>query len=92
MLSYKKPTPSTIYKTDFGSPEASGDVDFFRHPRLPVNNNQVRYDRNMKSHYDSTNSKLLEDVKRRRKFHQSYDFSRDNRKFLLSADLEETKF
>ena len=85
VLDFKKKCPTTNYKTDFISPRASGEVEFFKKPQFPVRG--VNFDKNMMSAYDETNAKLMEEKRRSRTMAQSLD-TENAKKFLLSAEFK----
>ena len=68
-----KQCPTTNYKTDYSNPLATGDVEFYKRPKLPTRS--LKFDKKLMSHYEEMNNKMLaaKKGKRNNDLYQSLD-------------------
>ena len=70
VVDVNKKWPATNYKTDYSDPQATGDVEFFKHYKHKART--MKFDRNITSHYDEMNNKMLAAKQRGRRNNDLY--------------------
>ena len=89
----QRSTPTTLYKNTFSHPQQKG-VYIHKKPQYPANSNFLKFDHNLKSHYETINDKLWnkDQVRAKAKVTQSLDLSGNQNKFLLSSEHTHSKY
>ena len=54
----KQQTPLTLYKSTYNDPLQRLGAHINKHPQYPANSNFLKFDRMLKSHYETVNDKL----------------------------------